>query len=254
MNIHSFDKENSSHDEALIHSENKGLFRKFEKYLGEFVYGGIDGCVTTFAVVSGSVGAGLDSSVIIILGFANLLADGFAMSVGAYLSTKSEKDNYQKHRNIEYWEIENMPEIEVQEIRNIYEEKGFEGDLLENVVDVITSDKKRWVNVMMKEELGMSEITKSPFIIGGVTYVSFLAIGLIPLIVYVIDYIDPLGVNLFLMASILTATGFILVGWMKTYVNQTNPFKGIFETLLLGCIAAVVSYFVGDLLEKIVLS
>ncbi len=254
MTTHDFGEGNSSHDEVVIHSENRGLLRKFEKYLGEFVYGGIDGCVTTFAVVSGSVGAGLDSSVIIILGFANLLADGFAMSVGAYLSTKSEKDNYQKHKDIEYREIENMPDMEVQEIRDIYKKKGFDGDLLEKVVDVITEDKNRWVNVMMKEELGMSEITKSPFIIGGVTYFSFLLIGLIPLLVYVLDYIDPLGRNLFFMSSLLTATGFILVGWMKTYVNQTNIFKGILETLLLGCIAAVVSYFVGDLLEKIVLS
>lgn len=246
--------DNPAHNEALIHTEKKGLFRRFEKYLGEFVYGGMDGCVTTFAVVSGSVGAGLDSTVIIILGFANLLADGFAMSVGAYLSTKSEKDNYQKHKNIEYWEIENMPDMEVEEVRAIYKEKGFEGDLLDKVVAVITADKKRWVNVMMKDELGMTEVTKSPFMIGGVTYFSFLLIGLIPLLVYVVDYVNPLDGNLFLMASLLTATGFIMVGWMKTFVNQTNVFKGIFETLSLGCLAAMVSYFVGDLLEKIVLA
>ena len=92
-----------------------GLFKRFEKYLGEFVYGGIDGCVTTFAVVAGSVGAGLDSAIIIILGFANLLADGFAMSVGAYLSTKSEQDNYKKHKQTEYWEVEHLPEMEKEE-------------------------------------------------------------------------------------------------------------------------------------------
>ena len=73
---------------------------KLEPYLGEFGYGGMDGCVTTFAVVAGSVGAGLNSSIIIILGFANLLADGFAMSVGAYLSAKTEKEQYDKHRLI----------------------------------------------------------------------------------------------------------------------------------------------------------
>ena len=121
------------HNENRIHQTNH-LFKKFEKYLGEFVYGGIDGCVTTFAVVAGSVGAGLDSAIIIILGFANLLADGFAMSVGAYLSSKSNKDNYEKHRQIELWEVEHMPEAEKEEIREIYRAKGFYGDLLEQVV------------------------------------------------------------------------------------------------------------------------
>ena len=81
--------------EDVLHGKNNE-FQKVQSYLGEFVYGGIDGSVTTFAVVAGSVGAGLDSSVIIILGFANLLADGFSMSVGAYLSTKSEKDQFEK--------------------------------------------------------------------------------------------------------------------------------------------------------------
>ena len=92
----------NGHEEDILH-QSKGWFSKWQDYIGEFVYGGIDGSVTTFAVVAGSAGAGLDSSVIIILGFANLLADGFAMSVGSYLSNKSEKENYEKHRQIEYW-------------------------------------------------------------------------------------------------------------------------------------------------------
>ena len=241
-----------SNDESSLHGTNYTVFRRFEKYLGEFVYGGIDGCVTTFAVVAGSVGAGLDSAVIIILGFANLLADGFAMSVGAYLSSKSNKDNYEKHRQIEYWEVENLPEDEREEIREIYRAKGFSGDLLEQVVQVITSDKDRWVNDMMKEELEMIDEDKSPFYIGGVTYISFILIGVVPLIIYVIDFINPLQQNLFVTASILTAIGFLIIGLLKAYVNQTRFWKGMLETLFLGGIAAVVAYFVGDLLEKLV--
>ena len=84
-------EDSGTHNENTLH-KSSGFLKKYEAYLGEFVYGGIDGCVTTFAVVAGSVGAGLDSSIIIILGFANLLADGFAMSVGAYLSNKTKKD------------------------------------------------------------------------------------------------------------------------------------------------------------------
>ena len=239
------------HNEKRLHQSNH-LFKRFEKYLGEFVYGGIDGCVTTFAVVAGSVGAGLDSAIIIILGFANLLADGFAMSVGAYLSSKSNKDNYEKHRQIEIWEVENMPESEREEIRDIYRSKGFSGDLLEKVVNVITSDKNRWVNEMMKDELEMIPEDKAPFYIGAVTYISFIFIGLIPLVIYVVDYLQPLDSNLFLTSSILTALGFMIIGLLKAYVNQTKSWKGVLETLLLGGIAAIVAYFVGDLLESII--
>ena len=237
------------HNEHQFHQKGSFLDR-FQAYLGEFVYGGIDGCVTTFAVVAGSVGAGLESAIIIILGFANLLADGFAMSIGAYLSTKSEKDNYEKHKRMEYWEIEQMPEVEREEIRVIFQEKGFEGDLLEKVVDVITADKDRWVDVMMKEELGMIEEEKSPFMIGLVTYLSFISIGLIPLIVYVLDYTENFSGDLFLWSCILTSFGFILIGFLKTFVTDTNVWKGILETLALGAAAAFVSYFVGDLLEN----
>jgi VIT1/CCC1 family predicted Fe2+/Mn2+ transporter len=239
------------HNEDQLH-QNQGWLRRFENYLGEFVYGGIDGSVTTFAVVAGAVGAGLESSIIIILGFANLLADGFAMSVGAYLSTKTEKDNYNKHKRIEYWEVDNLPEKEREEIREIYAAKGFEGELLEQVVDVITNDRDRWVNVMMNDELEMKEESRSPITIGLVTYTSFVIVGLIPLIAYVVDYINPMGRNLFLISSVLTGIAFILVGWLKAYVNHTHVIRGIMETLLLGIIAAAVSYNVGDFIEAMI--
>lgn len=239
------------HNEDQLH-QNQGWLRRFENYLGEFVYGGIDGSVTTFAVVAGAVGAGLESSIIIILGFANLLADGFAMSVGAYLSTKTEKDNYNKHKRIEYWEVDNLPEKEREEIREIYAAKGFEGELLEQVVDVITNDRDRWVNVMMNDELEMKEESRSPITIGLVTYTSFVIVGLIPLIAYVVDYINPMGRNLFLISSLLTGIAFILVGWLKAYVNHTHVIRGIMETLLLGIIAAAVSFYVGDFIEAMI--
>lgn len=240
------------HAEHRLHGSS-GFLARFQDYLGEFVYGGIDGSVTTFAVVAGSVGAGLDSAVIIILGFANLLADGFAMSIGAYLSTKSTHDNYQKHKNIEYWEVEHLPEIEKQEIRDIYLNKGFEGKLLEDIVEHITADKDRWVDVMMKEELEMLEEKKSSFKIGAVTYFSFITVGLIPLLVYVTDFIGIHVQQRFLWSSILTGFGFIFIGWLKTYVTQTSTLRGVMETLILGATAASVAYLVGDLLEQLII-
>ncbi len=237
-----------NHDEDALHGTNT-FYKRFQNYLGEFVYGGIDGSVTTFAVVAGSVGASLDSSIIIILGFANLLADGFAMSVGAYLSTKSERENYEKHKAVEYWEVDNIPEKEREEVREIFAAKGFEGELLEQVVDVITSDRDRWVDLMMKEELEMIPESKSPFAMGAVTYLAFVTVGLVPLVIYVWDYIFGFEGNMFLVTCILTGLAFSVIGFLKTYVTQTNRWKGILETLILGAIAAAVSYFVGDLLE-----
>lgn len=237
------------HNEHNLHRKG-GFLARFETYLGEFVYGGIDGAVTTFAVVAGAVGAGLDSAIIIILGFANLFADGLSMSIGAYLSTKSERDNYEKHKKIEYYEVEHMPDIEREEIREIYREKGFEGELLEQVVDVITSDKDRWVDVMMKEELEMIPEEKSPFRIGFTTFISFLVIGFIPLLVYVIDFSMPIGERLFFYASLLTGVAFVIIGALKAYVSQSNILKAILETVLLGAVAALVSYYVGDVIES----
>lgn len=235
--------------EKHIHLESF-KFGKLQEYLREFVYGGIDGAVTTFAVVAGGFGANLDAGILIILGFANLLADGFSMSVGAFLSAKSEQDNFSKHEKIEYWEIENLPEIEREEIADIYRAKGFKGELLEKVVDQICSNKDLWVAEMMKDELNMMRDGKSPFKIGLATLISFIIVGFIPLMVYLWDFFFPTDLNIFLWTSILTATAFLIVGWLKGFVNQTSAFRSISETVALGLLAAVVAYYVGDVLES----
>jgi len=225
---------------------------KFQDYLGEFVYGGIDGAVTTFAVVAGATGANLKSEIVIILGLANLLADGFSMSVGSFLSTKAEKENYEKHRKIEYWEIEHLPEKERDEVREIFEDKGFEGEMLEKIVDTITADKDRWVDVMMKDELNMIKEDRSPFMMGLATFVSFFILGSIPLVVYFWDYLGSFNADKFLWSSLLTSISFIIIGYYKSLVTHTRKIRGVLETLLLGGIAAGLAYAVGDLLEKII--
>ncbi|WP_439487640.1 VIT1/CCC1 transporter family protein [Algoriphagus sp.] len=236
-------------NEALIHKQNS-YFQNLQVYLREFVYGGIDGAVTTFAVVAGGFGADLNTGIIIILGFANLLADGFSMSVGAYLSAKSDKEKYKKHESLEYWEVENTPELEREEITEIYKAKGFQGDLLEKVVNQITSNKDLWVAEMMKDELHLMMETKSPFKIGLATLVSFITVGFIPLLVYLWTYFYPSDSNIFLWTSILTALAFVVIGALKSLVNQTSATKSIAETVSLGLLAALVAYYVGDLLQN----
>ncbi len=240
-----------TNDEVTLHQKNGN--GTIQDYLGEFVYGAIDGSVTTFAVVAGAAGAHLESSIVIILGFANLIADGFAMSVGSYLSAKSEIENFKKHERVEYWEVDNIPDTEKQEIRDIYAAKGFKGQLLEQVVEVITSNKAIWVDVMMKEELEMQKDIRSPFLRGLSTFGAFLLVGLVPLVSYVIDFIVGFPFDLFTTSSVLTALCFIGIGAMKSSVTQSSIFRGISETLILGGLAAIISYFVGSLLEQMIL-
>lgn len=236
--------------EEEIHA-TKNIFFFNREYISEFVYGGIDGAITTFAVVAGATGAGLESSVVVILGFANLIADGFSMSVGNYFSSKAGKDNYKKNKALEYWEIENLREKEIEEVRDIYEKKGFKGELLEQVVAVIVSDKDVWVDTMMKEELGMMDDDKTPVSSAAMTFFSFLAIGFIPILAYVFQsWFHIATENLFVYSSILTGVGLSIVGYFKSIVTGKSKVIGIAETLLLGGIAAALSYVVGNVLEK----
>jgi vacuolar iron transporter family protein len=114
-------------------------------HLRDFIYGGIDGTVTTFAVVAGVEGADLAASIVIILGFANLIADGFSMAVSNFLATRAEMQEMELAREEEEREIEHSPEGEREEIRQIFARKGFEGDDLDRAVDVITSNRGVWV-------------------------------------------------------------------------------------------------------------
>lgn len=225
---------------------------RYGKYISEFVYGGMDGCVTTFAVVAGSAGAGLSTKVVLILGFANLIADGFSMSVGNYLSVKSERERYLRHKRVEQWEVETMPEEEREEIREIYAAKGLEGEVLEEVVTAITSNKERWVDEMMHSELGMSLSDKAAITSAAVTFAAFALLGLIPLLVYIGDAIFSFSNSvLFPAASVLTGVGFIFIGLMKGFVGQRNQLRSLVETLALGLAAAILAYVAGDVLERI---
>ena len=237
---------------ALHEGKSKGLFNK--EYIPEFVYGGIDGAITTFAVVAGAAGANADLVWVLIFGFANLIADGFSMSVGNFFSTKAERDNFEKHKAIEYWEIENLREKEIEEIREIYEAKGFKGKLLEQVVEVIISDKDVWVDTMMKEELEMTKDSKTPVRTAVATFISFNLIGLIPLLSYIVAiWVDIEKGNLFAISCVATAIGLVIVGNLKSMVTQKSRLNGILETVLLGGLAAVLAYFAGDLLGRIFL-
>lgn len=222
-----------------------------QKYLGEFVYGGIDGCVTTFAVVSGAVGANLETSIILILGFANLFADGFSMSVGAFLSQKSKKRLYLKHKRAEQHEVKHNKPEGTQEIRDLYAKKGFEGELLDQIVEKIIANDKLWVEEMMSGELELQKEEKSSAMVGSATFISFILVGLIPLLVYVFDFFFKNSLPLFFLSSLFAAIGFLVVGFLKAFITEENRVKSMIETLFLGGSAATIAYYLGFFLEKI---
>jgi VIT1/CCC1 family predicted Fe2+/Mn2+ transporter len=153
-------------------------------YIRDFIYGGIDGAVTTFAVVSGVSGAELSTSIVLILGFANLVADGFSMAASNYLGTRAEIDDYRRLEKVEHRHIRIEPEGEREEIRQIYREKGFEGEELEKAVELITSDKDRWVKTMLTEEYGLPAEIRSPWRAALATFAAFIVCGLVPLVPY----------------------------------------------------------------------
>ena len=219
-------------------------------YLSDFVYGGIDGSVTTFAVVAGVVGASLSPSIVLILGFANLFADGFSMAVGNYLSTKSKREYIEKIRKAEEVSVRRIPGEEREEIKEIFKEKGFFGRQLDDAVKIITGNKKIWVDTMMKDEFGMLEEEKSPIRGALVTFIAFNLIGFIPLLAYVLSYLFLyLREQTFLLSIIFTSCAFFIVGSVKGKIVDKKWYLSGLETLLIGGTAAAIAFLVGFFLK-----
>lgn len=221
-------------------------------FLKDSIYGAIDGAVTTFAVMSSAAGAGLSSGIVIVMGLANLLADGFSMAAGNFSGTRAENQATKKARREEAEEIERHPEGEREEVRQIFAAKGFEGEVLDNIVEVITSDKERWLDTMMQEEHGQSGDLPSAWKAAVATFVAFLLIGAVPLAAYLVDLAQPeLMANPFWPACLLTGLAFFAIGAVKSRFVDQHWALGGFETLGIGALAAGMAYGVGALLRPL---
>ena len=219
-------------------------------YLRDFVYGAIDGAVTTFAVVAGVQGADLDATIVVILGGANLVADGFSMAVSNYLGSRAASQQREQARREELRHIRLVPEGEREEIRQIFARKGFEGDDLERVVDVITRDHHLWAETMVQEELGFGPAETNPLRAALTTLLAFLLIGFFPLGAFIWDLIghveDP-----FTISTILTGIAFFAVGSLKSAFVAQAWWRAGLETLAVGGAAAILAYLAGALLERV---
>lgn len=216
-----------------------------QNYLRDFVYGGIDGAVTTFAVVAGTIGAELSTNIILILGAANLIADGFSMAASNFLGTRAERDDHERLRLVEESHIDMFPDGEREEVRQIYARKGFEGEGLELVVELVTSDRDRWVQTMLTEEYGLPRDVRSEWKAATSTFAAFVACGLVPLLPFIF-----LGSNAFTMSIVLTGMVFFMIGSTKARWSTQPWWKSGGLTLAIGGGAASLAYLVGAFLRS----
>jgi VIT1/CCC1 family predicted Fe2+/Mn2+ transporter len=215
-------------------------------YLRDWIYGGIDGSVTTFAVVSGVAGAELSPWIILVLGFANLFADGFSMAASNFLGTKAELDDWRRLEAIEYRHIDLAPEGEREEVRQIFQLKGFAGEDLQRMVELVTSERQRWVHTMLTEEYGLPREVRSPWIAAISTFTAFVVCGLVPLMPYLLHLPQSLEISL-----AMTATVFFAIGSVKSKWSTTSWWQSGLTTFLVGAIAASLAYMTGVLLKNL---
>ena len=210
--------------------------------LKDMIYGAIDGAVTTFAIVAGVEGAGLPHSIIVALGLANIIADGFSMAASNYSGTKAELDDRKRIVQIEERHIEEHPEGELEELRQILQMRGLSGDVLNQATTAISQHRDKWIDLMLTDEYGLSRDDPEPMRAAVSTFIAFLLAGSIPLIPFLLGFDAAFSTAIF--ATLLT---FFLIGAAKSHWSLAKWWRSGAETLLIGGIAALLAYGVGGL-------
>lgn len=241
----SVEETRQAHDRSRGEAEEEHR-REQGRYVKSLVYGGLDGIITTFAVVAGVAGASLSASVVLILGLANLIADGLSMAIGDYLSTKAENEYARAERERERWEVEHYPEGERREMIELYIGKGIGREDAETVTAILSKHRDAWVSIMMVEELGIVESEESPLRNALVTFGSFAVFGFVPLLAYVVFRFFPgLQGQSFWVSSALTGLTLFTLGALKVRITNRNWLASGLEMLLVGGLAAAAAYGIG---------
>lgn len=224
---------------------------KFHLQGGELIrqitFGMNDGVVSIFALLAGVAGAGQDSKVILITLVAATVAGALSMAAGEFISSKSESDYFNHEIEQESLEIKLCPEVEKEELRQIYRAKGLEGDVLESVVDQISKNPEQWVREMVIDELGTTELEHSADIKSSlIIFVAFIMGACFPTLPYLLLInFDISSDILFRIATGVTVGGLFLAGALKHFVTGVNWLKSGFEMLAVGFFAFSVAYVIG---------
>jgi VIT1/CCC1 family predicted Fe2+/Mn2+ transporter len=231
--------------EEILHHTDHDPHRR-ESSLSDIILGGQDGIVNVLGIILGVAAATGDARVVIVAGLAATFAESISMAAVAYTSTLAEADYYESEREREYRHIQEVPNIEQDEIRDIYARKGFKGKLLDKIVDTITANKDVWVAVMMAEEHQLTPIDRkgalrSALIVG----VSAIIGSLIPIIPF---FFLPLSTSM-VVSTIITALVLFIVGAYKAKIYVGNPGKSGLEMAIIGTVSALVGYLIGLLLR-----
>ena len=220
------------------------------RIIREVVFGINDGLVTAIGFIAGVTVSMADVKMVLLSGLAEMVAGAISMFFGAYLSTKSQREFFDNEIKRETREIDEMPEKETEEIREIYSNLGFKEDEVEMIVKRVTSDKKLWVRFMMREELGIMEETfDDPLRVGAIMGISFAIGSLPPLIPYMIMDNPFTALKVAVVTSLLFLFG---VGIGKTTVTKGNWLKSGIEVAIIGSIASVVGFIIGKIVSLVV--
>ena len=226
------------HTEGDPHRRGSGI--------SDFILGAQDGLVNVLGVVLGIAAATNDTRIVLVAGLATTFAESISMGAVAFTTTLADADLYRSEREREYRHIEEIPNLEKQEIRDIYEEKGFKGELLDHIVETVTANQDVWVAVMMAEEHQLSPIDRrqawrAAWVVG----ISAIIGSLVPLAPF-----PFLSVGTSMWASVLvTAAVLFAIGFYKARIMVGRPMHSGLEMTIIGTISALAGYAVGALLK-----
>jgi DNA damage-binding protein 1 len=245
-----------AHDKKKLEQSEEG--HKTEGgLLKPVIFGGLDGILTSFAIVAGAAGGNLSPEVVLILGFSNIFADALSMGVGEFLSSKAENEWILSERKREAWEVENFIEGEIAEMVEIYEDKGMSHEDAVEVITRIAKYKDVFVDIMMKEELELQvpeeNHVEESMKEGCVMFASFAFFGALPLLGYVVipALFPALSTDiLFVSACVITGCVLFFMGTLKSLVTTQHFIQAGLETLLLGGACATVAFTIGSFVEQ----
>ncbi|MCA9363249.1 VIT1/CCC1 transporter family protein [Candidatus Kaiserbacteria bacterium] len=229
------------------------IFASFSDYFKEVIYGGIDGIVTTFAVVAGFAGAALSADqttqlsflIVLLFGLANLFADAASMGLGNFLSVRSEKDLYNANRNEERLVIAGAPDTEVQETINILMAKGFSFEDATKLANTYKHNEEYWLDFMMQHKHEESDPRgENEYFTGLATFISFMVFGAIPLLPFIIQENGD-AATAFVYSCVGTFIALVALGLLKWRVIGDKLRSSLTEVVLVGGTAAILAYFVG---------